>query len=66
MRPDCNAYGLKGSGIMKKADKEEKVVNLKPAAAGEAPARRKGIYLLPNYTHHRRPIRWFLRGAIWF
>ena len=34
--------------MMKKADKEEKVVNLKPAAAGEAPARRKGIYLLPN------------------
>jgi CDP-diacylglycerol--serine O-phosphatidyltransferase len=33
--------------MTKKAEKEDKVVNLKPAA-GDMSARRKGIYLLPN------------------
>ena len=34
--------------MTKKVDKDEKVVNLKPAVAGDKSARRKGIYLLPN------------------
>jgi CDP-diacylglycerol--serine O-phosphatidyltransferase len=31
-----------------KVEQTEKVVDLKPAAAGDTPTRRKGIYLLPN------------------
>ncbi len=34
--------------MVDKAEQTEKVVDLKPTAAGEVPSRRKGIYLLPN------------------
>jgi CDP-diacylglycerol--serine O-phosphatidyltransferase len=34
--------------MVDKVEQTEKVVDLKPTAAGEVPSRRKGIYLLPN------------------
>ncbi|MDB9805406.1 CDP-diacylglycerol--serine O-phosphatidyltransferase, partial [Porticoccaceae bacterium] len=34
--------------MIKKADTPENVVELKTPAADDVPARRKGIYLLPN------------------
>jgi CDP-diacylglycerol--serine O-phosphatidyltransferase len=34
--------------MVDKVEQTENVVDLKPAAAGETPSRRKGIYLLPN------------------
>jgi CDP-diacylglycerol--serine O-phosphatidyltransferase len=36
------------SSMVDQKEQTEKVVDLKPPAAGDAPARRKGIYLLPN------------------